>query len=97
MAIPDYESLMKPLLETVSDGREQATRELTEHLADQFELTEEERQERLPSGQQTYLSNRVGWGKTYLVKAGLLESPRRGFVRISDEGMVHEFSSKQCQ
>ena len=61
-------------------------RELTDLLADRFELTEQERQEVLPSGQQSIFSNRVAWAKSHLKYAGLLENPTRGRVRISDLG-----------
>jgi restriction system protein len=86
MAIPDYQTLMKPLLEAVADGREHEIGALVEHLATQFGLTEEERNQLLPSGQQPIFANRVGWARTYLKKAGLLESPRRGWVRITERG-----------
>lgn len=55
-------------------------------LADRFKLSEAERQEKLPSGQQTVFANRVAWAKTYLKKAGLIQQPSRGIIRISDEG-----------
>ena len=72
MAIPDYQSIMLPLLKLVSDGQEYKMRDVTDKLADHFNLTEEERQEPIPSGTQALFYNRVGWARTYLVKAGLL-------------------------
>lgn len=86
MPIPDYQDFMLPLLEALTDGNERRIRDLTGCLADRFGLTDTERQEVLPSGQQTYVANRVAWAKTYLKKAGLLESPARGIVRITDQG-----------
>lgn len=86
MAIPDYQSLMLPLLVTLSDGQERTVRDLTRLLADRFGLTEDERETLLPSGQQTIIGNRVGWAKTYLKYAGLVENPARGRVRITDLG-----------
>lgn len=86
MAIPDYETCMLPLLRLLSDGQIHAMRELTVQIANHFALTDEERQRMLPSGQQSYISNRVGWAKSFLKKAGLLENPLRGKVRISAEG-----------
>ncbi len=77
---------MRPLLETLSDGREHIIRDVYPELADRFELTESDRQELIPSGSQRLLHNRVGWAKTYLVKAGLLASPRRGVILITDRG-----------
>src|SRR5262245_43303013 len=86
MSIPDYQTFMLPLLQAIGDGREWSTRDLMRHLADRFELTEQERQERLPSGQQTIVGNRVGWAKTYLKNAGMLLNPARGKVLISERG-----------
>jgi restriction system protein len=86
MAIPDYETLMLPLLQYVSDGKVHLMRDIADHLADLFNLTPEERERRLPSGQATYIHNRTGWARTYLKRAGLLTSPRRGFIQITDRG-----------
>src|SRR3982751_324532 len=77
---------MLPLVEALADGQERTMRELTGMLADRFGLTEQERQEVLPSGQQSVFSNRVAWAKSHLKYAGLLENPTRGRVRISDPG-----------
>ena len=87
MAIPDYQSIMLPLLKFIRDGREHSFRETVEALATQFELTASERKELLPSGQQAIFDNRVGWARTYLKKAGLMKSARRGFFQITDRGM----------
>ena len=76
MAIPDYQSLMMPLLQIAADGHEHSLRETVEQLASQFRLTTEERAQPLPSRGQPIFENRVGWARTYLVKAGLLESLR---------------------
>ncbi len=86
MPIPDFQSVMLPLVEALADGHEQIMRDLTTKLADRFQLTHEEREEILPSGQQTIFSNRVAWAKSHLKAAGLLENPIRGRVRISDLG-----------
>ena len=86
MSIPDYETLMLPVLEAVADGGEHLLRDLTQQIAQRFELTDEERQRLLPSGQQTIISNRVSWARTYLKKSGLVVSTGRGKVRITDEG-----------
>jgi restriction system protein len=87
MPIPDYQTIMLPLLKFAADGEEHSLRETIEALADQFELTDEERRELLPSGQQATFDNRVGWARTYMKKAGLLKSTRRGYYRITDRGM----------
>jgi restriction system protein len=86
MAIPDYQTLMLPLLRYASDGQEHSLREAIERLADQFQLTDDERKELLPSGQQATFDNRVGWARTYLKKAGLLAGSRRGYFVITDRG-----------
>jgi restriction system protein len=86
MPIPDYQTIMLPLLRFAADGEEHSLRETIEALADQFELTDEERRDLLPSGQQATFDNRVGWARTYMKKAGLLESTRRGYYKITDRG-----------
>ncbi|HPD56244.1 MAG TPA: restriction endonuclease [Smithellaceae bacterium] len=87
MAIPDYQSIMLPLLELLSDSKEHTFREMVEFLASKFNLTDEERKELLPSGQQAIFDNRVGWARTYLKKAALIESPRRGVNQITKRGI----------
>ncbi|MGL5510366.1 MAG: winged helix-turn-helix domain-containing protein, partial [Microcoleaceae cyanobacterium] len=84
MAIPDFQSIMLPLLKYASDQNEHSLTETTEGLAQAFQLTEEEKKELLPSGQQAIFLNRVGWAKTYLTKANLLESTRRGIFKITE-------------
>jgi restriction system protein len=86
MAIPDYQSIMLPLLKLVADGNEHSLRETIEGLADEFRLSDDERKELLPSGQQRTFDNRVAWARTYMNKAGLLDATRRGYFRISQRG-----------
>ncbi len=86
MPIPDFESLMLPLLELLGNGKEHSLRELIPILEDKFKLTEDERKTLLPSGQQPIFHNRVGWARTYMKKAGLLEASRRGLIRITERG-----------
>lgn len=86
MAIPDYQTVMLPILELVSDGQPHFMRDVTSQIADKFGLTVEERQQRLPSGQETIINNRVGWSRSHLKMAGLLEIPNRGYVRITSLG-----------
>ena len=73
MSIPDYQSLMLPLLKTVKDGATYKVSAIREQLAINFKLTPDERRELLPSGTQHLFDNRVAWAKTYLVKAKLLD------------------------
>jgi restriction system protein len=84
--IPDYQSLMLPLLRLLSDGKEYKYRDLIENLANEFKVSDEERKELLASGNQAVFDNRVGWAKTYLKKAGLVDSPRRAFFIITELG-----------
>ena len=86
MAIPDYQGWMLPLLQAVADERDHVLRDLIGQLVERAGLTSAERQELLPSGQQTVVNNRVQWAKTYLKKAGLLMQPARGVIRITAEG-----------
>src|SRR4051795_10411805 len=78
MAIPDFQSVMLPLVKILGDGQERTMREVTDQLAESFQLTDQEREELLPSGQQSLFNNRVGWAKSHLKAAGLLENPIRG-------------------
>jgi len=86
MAIPDYQSIMLPLLNYAGDSKEHSLRETIDALADLFKLTDDERRTLLSSGQQTVFDNRAGWARTYLKKAGLLETTRRGYYRITKRG-----------
>lgn len=85
MAIPDYQTLMLPLLQLLSDEKPHKTRDAIESLAISLKLNDEQRQEQLSGGQPIF-NNRVGWARTYLKKAGLLSSPSRGVLTISDRG-----------
>lgn len=86
MTIPDYQSLMLPLLQAIADEQPHRLADLIEQLADQCELSQRERSELLPSGKGLLFANRVGWARTYLGKAGLLENPARGYVRLTERG-----------
>ena len=87
MAIPDYQTIMLPLLRFTGDGKEVSVREAIDHISKLFSLSESEKQELLPSGRQTIVHNRVSWARTYLKKAGLLESTRRGYFKITNRGL----------
>jgi restriction system protein len=86
MAIPDFQSLMLPLLKLLADKQEHAMREVTALLSDQFHLTEDDRNLSSAVSGQGVMYNRTAWAKTYLKKAGLIEQPRRGFFKISTAG-----------
>lgn len=86
MAIPDYQTLMLPLLRYIGDGNEHHFRTAIDALAGEFALSDVERIEMLPSGTATVFGNRVGWAKSYMKQAGLVEYPKRGMLRITPEG-----------
>jgi restriction system protein len=86
MPIPDYQTIMLPLLRFLKDEKEHNIGEVVDALAEEFDLSVDERQQLLGSGQQTVIRNRAGWARTYLKKAGLIDSTRRGFFRITERG-----------
>lgn len=86
MPIPDYQTLMLPFLRIAGDGQEHRFRDAVESLAQEFTLTDEERNVMLPSGTAPLFDNRVGWARTYLKQAALIESRKRGVFHISERG-----------
>ena len=88
MPIPDFQTLMRPLLAFVSDGKDHTVREGLAYLADQFALSDEERTLLLPSGRQELFTNRVAWAKTHLRMARLIDAPSRGVFRITERGLA---------
>lgn len=87
MAIPDFQSVMLPLLRFSSDQNEHSLQDTVDSLAIEFRLTPEERQELLPSGKQARFDNRVAWARSYFKQAGLVENTRRGYFKISKRGL----------
>lgn len=87
MAIPDFQACMLPVLKVLSDGKEYSRSEIANKVADYFGLSKEERNLLLPSGTQTYINSRVGWARTYLLKAGLIKRTKRAFYAITEEGL----------
>ena len=85
MSIPDYQSLMLPVLQIAADG-EIRIKDVVERIAEELSLTNDEREELLPSGKQAVFANRVHWAKTYLAKAQLVKNVRRGVVAITPRG-----------
>lgn len=87
MVVPDYQTIMLPLLQHCAKiGSEVSTSDVIDSLSTFFKLGEEELKELLPSGNQSSFANRVGWASTYLKKAGLMESTKRGFYKITLKG-----------
>ena len=85
--IPDYQTCMLPLLKYAADNKEHKFSDAVDVLSNQFKLTKEEREELLPSKTQEVISNRIGWARTYMKKAGLLEDTRRGYFKITERGL----------
>lgn len=84
--IPDYQSLMLPVLQYVANGQEYRMLDVIQGLAKSFKLSDEELASLIPSGQTPLFSNRVHWAKTYLKKSGLVDSPKRGSIAITNDG-----------
>ncbi|QDX92209.1 restriction endonuclease [Brevibacillus laterosporus] len=87
MAVPGYQDFMYPFLKQLEDGKEYRLQDLYVLLANHFNLTDEDIAEKLPSGKQTLLVNRIGWARTYLNKAGLIKIVRRAVFKITEEGL----------
>lgn len=87
MAIPDYESLMLPILRLAGDGEEHQIKEAIEYIINEFGLTEQEQKQLLPSGATRVIVNRVGWAATYLKKCNLLKATKRGCFEITERGI----------
>ena len=95
MAVPGFQTWFTPFLKALSDGQVHLITDLYQELADQMKLTPEDKKELLPSGKQQTYKNRIGWARTYLSKAGLVEVPNRGECRITSEGLSVLSNSKE--
>lgn len=87
MAVPDFQSFFKPLLEIAADGNIHSVKEARNVIATQFKMTEEDMSDMLPSGIQSKFDNRVAWAKSYFIQAKVLESPKRGCFVITQRGL----------
>lgn len=87
MAIPDFQSLMLPLLRSLESGSECSTQETLDALAKELHLTEADVTQPMPSRKAPLFTNRVAWAKLHLKRAGLIDSPRRGVYRITERGL----------
>jgi restriction system protein len=87
MALPDFQSLMLPLLRSYADGETRSIASVSDSLGREFMLTEDELRQLLPSGRQSTFRNRIAWARTYLSKAGLLASPKRAHFHITEAGL----------
>lgn len=87
MPVPDYETLMAPILGFLSDKNVKKTREIINEIIRLYDITPEEAKTLIQSGRAKLIDNRVGWACTYMRKAGLIESPQRGQNQITEEGL----------
>lgn len=87
MTIPDFQTLMRPILSYLADGEQRSTRNVIVAMSDEFGLTADERAELIPSGKAKSMDNRVGWSLTHLSQAGLIERPMRAQVKITSAGL----------
>ncbi|TMQ30672.1 MAG: restriction endonuclease [Nitrospirae bacterium] len=96
MAVPDFQSFFKPLLDLAADGKEHSVQEARETIARVMALPQADMREPLPSGIQTKFENRVAWAKSYFIQAKVLESPRRSIFRITQRGIdLHNAGHKR--
>jgi len=86
MALPDFQTLMRPVLELVADGDDHAVKTIQQALAERFSLSREDTEQMLPGGTGKLFANRVGWATTYLYQTKLIDRPRRAVYRITDRG-----------
>src|SRR5882672_4024153 len=87
MPVPDFQAMMLPFLELLADGKPHTAQELSERLAKKLNVSEEERQERLPSGLQTRWANRLAWIGVHFKFAQLIQRPARGKTQITERGL----------
>lgn len=87
MTVPDFQSFFYPILDFASDQKEHSLNEVREHLTDYFNLSEEAKSERVPSGTQTKFDNRIYWTKSYFSKAKLIENTKRSHFKITERGL----------
>ena len=88
MPIPDYQSLMLPVLRVVRDRKEHSLAEMRQRIAEELNLTEEELSQRLASDSQTVFANRIAWAVQYLKQAGALKSIKRGVYQVTERGLI---------
>ena len=86
MSIPKYYELYCPFLAAIHDGNTHALKDIRLVVAERMCLSDDDLTERIPSGRQCVFDNRLGWARTYLKKAGLIDAPQKAHFRITDEG-----------
>jgi restriction system protein len=96
MAVPDFQSFFKPLLDFAADNKEHSMKEARDAVEKAMTLSKADMEEMLPSGTQTRFDNRVAWAKSYFVQAKVLDSPRRGHFRVTPRGLeLHKQGHKR--
>jgi restriction system protein len=85
VAVPDFQTIMRPILEAVASGAEPIG-VVVERVSEKFSLSALDREELLPSGRQTKIANRVHWARLHMIRAGLLVSAGRGRVTVTERG-----------
>jgi restriction system protein len=96
MSVPDFQSFFYPTLLMSKDGKEYSLNDLRDFLTAYFNLTAEEKSERVPSGAQTKFDNRIYWTKSYFSKAKLIDNTKRSHFRITERGInfLNKFQDK---
>lgn len=87
MSIPDFQTFMRPLLQAISDNIEHDLKSIKKVLIKEFDLTEDDLRQKIPSQRAFLFDNRLGWANTYLKKAGLIKSERKGYLQITEAGL----------
>ena len=87
MTIPEFQKIMHPLLDLLKDNEEHSIKDIITSISSIFKLTKKEREKTVKRDDQPIINNRVGWARTYMKKAGLLNDPRRGYVKITERGL----------
>ena len=86
MAVPGFQEMFLPFLQSLSDGTPRHHTAIRQFIEEQLQISPDDREEMVPSGQSTKLANRVGWCRTHLSKAGLIVTEKPGTFRITAEG-----------
>jgi len=86
MAVPDFQSFFKPILDVAADNGEHSVKDARTIIKSVMDLSEEDLRDMLPSGTQSKFDNRIAWAISYLVQANVLERPKRAFFKITDRG-----------
>ncbi|WP_226685272.1 restriction endonuclease [Shewanella indica] len=84
--IPSYEEMMPAVLKVLADGQQKPLKQVYDEVVALYGFSQQQLELLLPSGKQTYIRSRIGWAKTYMVKAGLISQPKRGVCELTQRG-----------